>query len=215
MRTPLLVSLSLLFAPGCEQFYLNVDEDTALDTGEEEISPNPTIDLSWNEGGIDIVLSNGSGYEFTFGLVESTTECAADTEYGCWTAEGCINDYITPQETFAHQSYCHPLAQSGTTLQYSESLVAVITKTDDVIEGTKTAFPAPTDGITYEFSVTYYLQAVSTGANPTIECWSWGVDPDYYTNEGCKSPIPVRLDEAEHSAQRQRFELPVRNIWSP
>ena len=61
MRTPLLVSLSLLFAPGCEQFYLNVDEDTALDTGEEEISPNPTIDLSRNEGGLDLVLSNRSG----------------------------------------------------------------------------------------------------------------------------------------------------------
>jgi hypothetical protein len=207
MRTPLLVSLSLLFASGCEQFYLNVDKDTAVDTGEEALTPNPTIDLSWAETGIEIELNNGSGYEFVFGMVESTTECSADTEYGCWTAEDCINGYITPQETFAHPSYCHPLSQSGTTLEYSESLVAIITKTDEVIQGSKTAFPKPSEDNTYEFSVTYYLQATSTGANPTIECWSWGVDPDYFINEGCKSPIPVRLNTTTALPRHQRFEL--------
>mgnify|MGYP001327390065 CR=1 FL=1 len=215
MRTPLLVSLSLLFTSGCDQFYLNPDEDTATDTAEEELAPNPTIDLSWTEAGIEIELTNGSGYEFTFGIVESTIECAADTEYGCWTAEDCINGYITPQETFAHQPYCHPLAQSGTTLEYSESLVSIITKTDDIIEGKKTAFPAPNEDSTYEFSVTYYLQAVSTGSNPTIECWTWGVDPDYYISEGCKAPIPVRLDSAESGPRHHRFNLPVQHSWTP
>ena len=215
MRTPLLTSVCLLLASGCEQFYLNVDEDTAVDTGEEELTPNPTIDLEWTEAGIEIELRNGSGYEFQFGIVESTNECAMDTEYGCWTAEDCVNGYITPQETFAHPVYCHPLSQSGTTLEYSDSLVDVITKTDEVIQGSKTAFPKPNEDSSYEFSVTYYLQATSTGANPTIECWSWGVNPDYYTDEGCKSPIPVGLDSQETHPKHQRFNLPLQSTWTP
>ena len=36
MRTPLLTSLSLLFVSGCEQFYINVDKDTVVDTETEE-----------------------------------------------------------------------------------------------------------------------------------------------------------------------------------
>ena len=75
-------------------------------------------------------------------------------------------------------------------------------------------FSSPKVDSTYEYGVTYYLQAISTGANPTIECWSWGVKPDYYTEVGCKSPIPICLDEAT-STRRQRFELPTQGTWSP
>lgn len=215
MRTPLFVSLSLLFTAGCDQFYLNVDEDTALDTGEVELSPNPTIDISWTEAGIEIQLSNSAGYSFTFGIVESTAECAVDMDYGCWTAEDCLNGYSSPDGDFIHSVYCHPLDHSGTTLEYSDSLTEVIQGRDDVIQGTKTAFSAPTDDSTYEFSVTYYLQAVATGSNSTVECWSWGVNPDYYVNEGCKSPIPIRFDSTAFASRQQRFELPLPSTWSP
>ena len=235
MRTPLLVSLSLLFTAGCDQFYLNVDKDTALDTGEVELSPNPTIDVSWAETGIEIELSNGTDYEFTFGIVESTAECAVDTDYGCWTAEDCLNGYSSPDGDFIHSVYCHPLDHNGTKLTYSKSLTKVITRDDPTIHrdphnaqslfsgiaeysvtpGSQTAFTAPTDEFTYEFSVTYYLQAVGTGSDSTVECWSWGVNPDYYVNEGCKSPIPIRLDSTALSSRHQRFELPLQSTWSP
>ena len=215
MCTPRLASFGFLFTFGCDQFYLNGDQDIVVDTGEEDLTPNPTIDLEWTDAGIDIELRNGSGYEFRFGIVESTDNCSINTEYGCWTAEDCINGYISPQESFAHPVYCHPLSQSGTTLEYSDSLVDVITKTDEVIQGVKTAFPKPTEDSSYEFGVTYYLQATSTGANPTIECWVWGVDPDHYTDEGCKSPIPVRLDILDSHPKHQRFVLPLESTWTP
>ena len=202
--------VALTCTTGCEQFHLFMDEDTAIDTAEEEQVSNPTVDISWEDTGIAIEIENGFGYEFTFGLVESTPECAADVEYGCWTAESCISDYITPQETFAHPRYCHSIDQNGTTLAYSESLAAVITAStsEGVIPGSKTAFPMPTESKTYEFDVTYYLQAVSTGENPTIECWAWGVNPDYYIEEGCKSPVPVALDQ-DTPMHTRRFRLPI------
>ena len=180
MRTPLLTSLGLLFASGCEQFYLNGDKDTALDVDEVELSPNPTVDITWTETGIQIDLQNDDGYIFTFGLAESTSECAAEDNYGCWTAEDCISGYISPTGLYSHTVYCHPLEESRTTLKYSESLVKVITKEDPayiiekqgnispqpveyrVIPGSQTAFPAPNADSSYEFDVTYFLRAVVT-----------------------------------------------------
>jgi len=208
LRTTFFAILALHM--GCEQFHLFVDEDTAVDTAVEELTPNPSIDITWGEEGIELVIENGTGYEFEFGLIESSAECAVDVEYGCWTAEGCISGYITPQETFSHPPYCHSLSDIGGTLAYSSSLIGVITgnSTDYVVQGEQTAFPAPEDDSSYEFSVTYYLKAVSIGANPTIECWAWGVNPDHFASEGCKAPIPVALD-LNTSPRHQRFSLPT------
>ena len=208
--------ISLLFGSR-EQFYLNVDKDTAVDTEPEEIPLNPTIDITWAQTGIDIEVKNGIGYTFTFGIIESTEDCANNEDYGCWTAEGCLNAYSTPEgaEEHQHPSYCHPVGDVGGNLQYSESLENVIQNIDFVTPGSKTAFPAPTDENTYEFGVTYYLRAVSTSSNPTDKCWSWGVNPEYYTEAGCISPIPVRLQPTETSPRRQRFELPIQNTWTP
>ncbi len=200
---------------GCEQFHLFVEDDKATDTAEEELTPNPSIDLEWGETGIDIVITNGQGYEFEFGIAESSSECAIDTEYGCWTAEDCISGYQTPQDSFAHSPYCHSLSDIGGSLRYSDSLIGVITGTspDYVIPGEQTAFPAPTSETTYEFSVTYYLKAVSTGSDPTIECWAWGLNPDHFSSEGCKAPIPIALPSAhpEDSVhlRTQRWSLPL------
>ena len=190
----------MLFFPiitilGCEQFHLFVEEDTGIDTAEETIVQNPTIDINWGSNSIDIEIQNGSGYDFEFGITESTTSCSIDTEYGCWTAEDCLSGYITPQETFSHPPYCHTLLDSGGSLTYSSSLMGVITGTVDdyVIPGERTAFPAPTEELSYEFSVTYILKATSTGADPVSECWTWGVNPDHFSSENCKAPIPISI----------------------
>jgi hypothetical protein len=216
MRTYFWTAIVLLsLTTGCEQFHLFVDEDTAVDTGEDLLTPNPSIDVTWADGGIEIVIDNGTGFDFQFGIVESSQSCSIDTEYGCWTAEDCINGYITPQDTFAHAPYCHPMGDSGATLAYSESLIDVITSTTGnlVVPGVQTGFPMPTEESTYEFEVTYYLKAVSTGANPTEECWTWGVDPDHFSDAGCKAPIPIRLDWNTNGIfpVRQRLELPLQS----
>jgi len=220
VRTFHIVSLSICsLCIGCEQFHILVDEDTAVDTAEEVLVPNPSIDITWKPEGLELLIANGAGYEFEFGMVESSTECSIDTEYGCWTAEDCISGYISPQETFSHIPYCHPLEDVGDTLDYSSSLIGVITGSVDdyVIQGEQTAFPAPSDDMSYEFAVTYYLKAISTGSDPTIECWAWGVNPDHFASEGCKSPIPVRLDSTDtiSSIRHQKWELPLSKTWTP
>ena len=220
MRTFQILSVSIcsIFI-GCEQFHLLVDEDTAVDTAEEVLIPNPSIDITWGTEGLELLIANGSGYEFEFGMVESSTECSIDIEYGCWTAEDCISGYISPQDNFSHPSYCHPLDDDGEVLLYSSSLIGVITGTVEeyVVIGKQTAFSAPSDEMSYEFAVTYYLKAISTGSNPTITCWAWGVNPDHFVSEGCKSPIPVRLDsnDMRPSNRHQKWELPISQAWTP
>lgn len=204
-----LLSITTVFT-GCETFYLGPQDTGIQDTGVVTLSPNPTVDITWGEDGIQIDIANGQGMEFRVGLTESTDACSINTEYGCWTAEDCMSGYITPQEDFAHPIYCHDIGSSGTTLTYSDSLIGVITgaSADYVINGQQTAFPAPNTELSYEYDVTYYLEGTSTGANPTTECWTWGVNPGHFEEKNCKAPVPVLLEE-----RRERWSLP--RIWTP
>ena len=189
----------------CDTFYILVPEDTAVETDTaEETRLNPVADIDWTADRLLISISNGSGYEFKFGLVETSTECSIETQYGCWTAEDCgaphsvhEGGYTNPQGTITHNSYCHPLSEIGTDLEYSENLYSVINGDEAIGEG-KTAFPAPTDETSYEFQVTYYLQATEIGGTSETECWVWGLDPDHFADRNCKVPIPMSDDSTRH-----------------
>ena len=192
---------------GCEAFYLNPEEDSGLDSAEEDtIVLNPVADIDWTAEKLVINIENGSGYEFTFGIAETSTECGIDTQYGCWTAEDCGSGYLSPQGDYPHPAYCHPLSEVGEELDYSESIYSVIAGLNEnyVVAGKETAFPAPTEDVSYEFQVTYYLQAVEIGnAGSETECWVWGLDPDHFSDRNCKVPLPMS------STSTQRVVLPL------
>ena len=198
-------AFALVTFTGCETFYLGNEDTGTEDTGLVELSPNPTVDITWTTEGIQVSIENGEGMEFRFGLTESTESCSVDTEYGCWTAEDCMSGYITPQNDFSHPVYCHGIGTSGSTLKYSDSLIGVITgaSSDYVINGQQTAFPSPNDEMSYEYEVTYYLEGTTVGSNPTTECWTWGVNPRHYEEKNCKAPVPVLLNP-----QHIRWSLP-------
>ena len=177
----------------CAPFHLFVEDDTATDTAQTELTPNPTVDIDWLADHLAITITNGQGYAFEFGLTESSQECSIDTEYGCWTGEDCFSGYVTPQGTYAHISYCHPLREDGGELEYSTGLIEVITGSNNsyVIPGTRTAFPSPNANQSYEFEVTYFLRATSVGSNPVTKCWAWGKDPDHFLSLNCTIPLPI------------------------
>ena len=184
----------VLYLMACDAFHLFVPEDTGGDSANtEEMVLRPVVDIDWLPNVLSISIENGVGYTFAFGLAETSTECSIDTEYGCWTAEDCFTGYLSPQGTNLHNSYCHPLSEIGKTLEYSADLNAVISRQgeDSVAEGGQTAFPAPTEEESYEFKVTYYLQATKVGdPNAETECWVWGLDPDHFEEKNCKVPLP-------------------------
>jgi hypothetical protein len=203
----------LLTFLACETFHILVPEDTAVITDSaEETRLNPVADIDWTADRLLISITNGSGYEFKFGLVETSTECSIETQYGCWTAEDCgsphsvhTGGYTSPQSdpNLDHGSYCHPLSEIGTDLVYSENLFSVINGDEAIGEG-KTAFPAPTEELSYEFKVTYYLQATEIGGSSETECWVWGLDPDHFADRNCKVPIPM----SNGSTRQVTLELP-------
>ena len=197
----------VLYLIACESFHLFVPEDTGFDSGiEEEITLNPVADINWTDEFLGISIENGDGYEFYFGLAETSTECSINTQYGCWTAEDCGSGYLSPQGTNQHNPYCHKLSEIGEELEYSESLYSVIARLNDnrVVPGEKTAFPAPTEENSYEFQVTYYLQAIEIGnSNAEPECWVWGLTPDYFSDRNCKVPLPMSNNSS------RRVELPL------
>ena len=192
---------------GCDAFHLFPDEDSGVSSVEEETAVlNPIADIEWTDEKLIISIENGSGYEFIFGIAETSTECSVDTQYGCWTAEDCGSGYLSPQGDYPHQAYCHPLSELGGELEYSESIYSVIAGLNDnyVVAGKETAFPAPTAEESYEFQVTYYLQALEIGTSGSeTECWVWGLEPDHFSDRNCKVPLPM----SNHSTQR--FILPL------
>jgi len=204
--------MMILYLMACKTFHLFMGDDTAVDTGPAvEIQLNPVADIDWAQDGLRINLENGDGYQFAFGIAETSTECGIDTTHGCWTAEDCGGGYVSPQGTNAHPMYCHPLAETGGLLGYSEGLYSVIAGLGEnyVVPGQKTGFPAPMCSdetlttkddcenggsvwTTYEFKVTYYLQAIEIGnSNVETECWTWGYDPDHFAERNCKVPLPM------------------------
>ena len=176
----------------CTTFHLFEDEAVIMDTGDEILTPNPTVDLDWNLDALHITFANADNYEFRLGIAETSNECSIDMEYGCWVAEDCLHGYLSPQGNFPHPSYCHVLPGGESTLEYSNSLFGVMSGQNGemVIPGSKTGFTAPTDEFSFEFQVTYFLQATQAGSNE-VECWVWGNDPDYFRDQNCKVPLPI------------------------
>ena len=193
--------IGLLLISACDRFPVGQEEDTATDTAQttEESDHLPVADVNWNQDGLQLTILNGENHDFYFGLVESTESCRDDTAYGCWTGENCGDStgYMSLDEEIQLGPYCHPAGITGVNLFYSESIYAVITGNDYVAQGQQTAFPAPTEEESYEFSVTYYLEDGITG-----ECWVWGVDPTVFEERSCKYPLPVAGSDG-----RARFRL--------
>ena len=201
----------------CDAFYINVDEETTEDTAEE-LRPPLQIDIDWDEDFLRIKASNVEGYgNIRFGIIESSDECDADLVNGCWTGEDCYNGYTAPEGQENNERYrqCHSIPNADSeygenswvsTLAYSSGIDNVIT-IDDAIENLNvpigngnTAFPAPTDALSYETRVTYYLEAEILGESGenTDRCWAWGVQPSYFDAKECDTPLPVSLPNGQH-----------------
>ena len=183
------MSMLLLFF-ACDSLPFLSKTDTG-DTGEITIVPisKPVADINWEEGSLELVITNGEDIQLEFGIVETTTQCVSDAVYGCWTAENCDSStgYTAPDGR-PIGPYCHPVGETGVSLEYSENLTDVmdgVTGTN-VIPGTRTGFPSPTGEENYEFKVTYYLNNISSQ-----DCWVWGVDPSYFETSNCTTPVPV------------------------
>jgi hypothetical protein len=180
----------LLFFCACDSLPFLSKTDTG-DTGDTTLEAinKPVADIDWEEGNLVLNITNGDDIQLEFGIVETTTECAADAVYGCWTAENCDSSsgYTSPDGT-PIGPYCHPVSSTGVSLEYSANLTDVmdgVTGTN-VIAGMRTGFPAPTEEESYEFKVTYYLNNISSQ-----DCWVWGVNPTYFETSNCTTPVPV------------------------
>ena len=176
--------------------------DSALDTAVAEDSgpiPNPLADIDWLEDKLVLTIQNGDGYDFYFGLVESTENCSQDTTYGCWTAENCGEEaWTSVNGTFTRGPYCHPAGDIGVSLDYGDGIMNAINGSSFVANGQQTAFPAPTEEDSYEFKVSYILiDRISQ------DCWAWGVDPAFFADQNCKYPVPTSLE----TPNRFRLEL--------
>lgn len=180
-------------------------EEGTIDTASSEpssedadiVTYNPTAQVEWGEENLMLHLSNTTGYDFYFGIVESTEECKQNVEFGCWTGENCssTDPYKSSDESINLGPYCHPTDGDGIALalNYSTSFTSVFQGTDVVSNGTQTAFPAPyiandtgEDDVSYEFQVTYYLEDKISG-----KCWAWGIDPSYFKDRNCNLPVPT------------------------
>ena len=170
---------------------------SSTDTSTEEVAYLPTAQVEWGENQLLLHMKNTSGYDFQFGIVESSDECAQDIDFGCWTGENCadFDPYMSADEEVILGPYCHPAQGDGValSLNYSSSISAVLLLEDVVSNGVQTAFPAPpiegqedSSNESYEFKVTYYLNDLISG-----KCWSWGIDPGYFSNQNCTTPLPL------------------------
>ena len=180
-----------------------VTKDTSTTTepsSEETVTGtyNPTAQVEWGEEALVVYLNNTEGYDFHFGIVESTEECKQNIEYGCWTGESCspTEPYTSSDENIILGPYRHPVDGDGIgiSLQYSAGFDSIFQGAEVVSGGVQTAFPAPIQpsdtgsNITesYEFLVTYYLEDRISG-----KCWSWGIDPGYFKDRNCNLPVPT------------------------
>jgi hypothetical protein len=179
---------------------ISKDTSTSEPSSEEETTGtyNPTAQVEWGEEQLVVYMSNTEGYDFYFGIVESTEECTQNIEYGCWTGEDCspTEPYMSSDESILLGPYCHPADGEGVAiaLNYSSGFDSIFQGAEVVSGGVQTAFPAPiltgdtgTENIeSYEFLVTYYLEDRISG-----KCWSWGIDPGYFKDRNCNLPVPT------------------------
>ncbi|MBM74418.1 MAG: hypothetical protein CMK59_03385 [Proteobacteria bacterium] len=174
--------------------------DTAQNASEtdasEEVAFLPTAQVEWGETQLLLHMKNTSGYDFQFGIVESSEECAQDIDFGCWTGENCddFDPYTSADEEVILGPYCHPAQGDGValSLNYSSSISSVLLLEDVVSNGVQTAFPPPpqesedSESESYEFKVTYYLVDLISG-----KCWAWGINPNYFSDRNCTIPLPL------------------------
>ena len=193
----------LLFLFACDSLsFLSSDDTDTATTEPTGPTVNPVADIDWNEDGLVLSIQNGENLQLVFGIVETTTECAGDAVYGCWTGENCseTSGYLSPDGTNIGP-YCHSVGATELRLNYSLDLTDVmdgVTGTN-VIPGTRTGFPAPTAEESYEYKVTYYLNNINSQ-----DCWVWGVDTSYFEDKNCTFPVPVSNVD---SPQTMRFIL--------
>ncbi len=168
-------------------------------SSEETISNsyNPTAQVEWGEEQLIVYLNNTTGYDFYFGIVESTEECKQNIEFGCWTGEDCslTAPYTSSDESIILGPYCHPADGDGASiaLSYATGFSSIYQGDEVVSGGVLTAFPAPVQANdtgeevdSFEFKVTYYLEDRISG-----KCWSWGIDPGYFKDRNCNLPVPT------------------------
>lgn len=116
--------------------------------------------IAWNPSGLIVEVINGYG-SYELGLAD-TDPANPDP----WTGEDCLNGYTSSDgETW---SLCHQMPPYGTSL-------TTVTSVDDLIEGETTLLSEEQEG-----TLTYYVISLSTG-----DCWVWGLDPAYYSGQGC------------------------------
>ena len=204
----------------CETFYLFQEEDSAVTEDDIVITPNPIIQIDWgdiddpNNTHLNISIQNGLGYEFYLGIIESTEECLIDPDYGCWTGESCLEDYVSEELNVQISNRCH-LLNNGS--EEDHTLVSElefysgedglhgfinsnIGNATEVLSNEQTAFTAPSSSINYEFQVTYYLRANIIGeAGAEYDCWAWGVNPNFYESENCNTPVPIHNSTQDSS----------------
>ena len=112
-------------------FILACGEEVSKDTSTPEPSSeegttgtyNPTAQVEWGEEQLVVYMSNTEGYDFYFGIVESTEECTQNIEYGCWTGEDCspTEPYISSDESILLGPYCHPADGEGVAIALNYS----------------------------------------------------------------------------------------------
>ena len=191
----------IFFILACGEEEHDIKDGTESEPSSEETTTgiyNPTAQVEWGTDQLSLYMSNTAGYDFYFGIVESTEECKQNIEYGCWTGEDCnaTEPYVSSDESIILGPYCHPTDGDGAslTLNYSSGFDSIFQGIEVVSGGVQTGFPAPsqnddtgsTDIDSYEFLVTYYLEDRISG-----KCWSWGIDPGYFKDRNCNLPVPT------------------------
>jgi len=193
----MLLSILLGCVPELELLLDTATQTSSGTDASEEVPYLPTAQVEWGETQLLLHMKNTSGFDFQFGIIESSEECAQDIDFGCWTGENCndFTPYMSADEDVILGPYCHPAQGDGValSLNYSSSISSVLLLEDVVSNGVQTAFPPPPsedlDDPTYEsyeFKVTYYLQDLISG-----KCWAWGIDPGYFSNQNCTIPLPL------------------------
>ena len=136
-------------------------------TSSQGDTVNPIAQVVWGEESLELIITNGSGYNFEFGIVQNDEDCefADDANEGdtvCWEGEACLAE---------SNAICHPAGSSGIRLDYTAN---ALSGEADINAGDNTAFPSDA----YEFRVTYYLQETTEN-----RCWVWGLQTDYFTDQ--------------------------------
>ena len=202
--------VSLLF--GCTpelSLLLDTASESIVET-PEEVAYLPTAQVEWGENQLLLHLKNSAGYDFQFGIIESSTSCQQDVDFGCWTGESCdpTTPYSSADEAIILGPFCHPTQGEGValSLNYSASIESVLLLQDVVSNGVQTAFPRPPiedsenteteeEAVeSYEFQVTYYLEDLISG-----KCWAWGINPNYFAARSCSIPLPLSTFSADWS----------------